>query len=147
MSTQPIGTASRDKRCRKRYATYPVRGMLVNIEEAEQMAKIASKVLREIVRRIVAVAQPERIILFGSAARGEMGPHSDVDLLVVKQGEFDQGQLVGDIYMNLHGVGQAVDLIVVTPEQVERYRNTHCLVIAPALRQGKEIYRAGTLSA
>ena len=121
--------------------------MLVNIEEAEQMAKIASKVLREIVRRIVAVAQPGRIILFGSAACGEMGPHSDVDLLVVKQGEFDQGQLVGDLYMNLHGVGRAVDLIVVTPEQVERYRNTHCLVIAPALRQGKEIYRAGTLSA
>ena len=109
------------------------------------MAKIASKVLREIIRRIVAVAQPDRIILFGSAARGEMGPHSDVDLLVVKQGEFDQGQLVGDLYMNLHGVGQAVDLVVVTPEQVERYRNTHCLVIAPALCQGKEIYRADTI--
>lgn len=121
--------------------------MLMSIEEAEQMAKIASKVLREIVRRIVAVARPDRIVLFGSAARGAMGPHSDVDLLVVKQGEFDQGQLVGDLYMSLHGVGQAVDLIVVTPEQVERYRNTHCLVIAPALRQGKEIYRAGTLSA
>ena len=110
------------------------------------MAKIASKVLREIVRRIVVVAQPDRIILFGSAARGEMGPHSDVDLLVIKKGEFDHSQLVGDIYMNLHGVGQAVDVLVVTPEQVERYRNTHCLVIAPALRQGKEVYRAGTLS-
>lgn len=111
------------------------------------MAKVASKVLREIIRRIVVVAQPDRIILFGSATRDEMGPHSDVDLLVVKSGEFDQGQLVGDIYMNLHGVGQAVDVLVVTPEQVERYQNTHCLVIAPALRQGKEIYRTGTLSA
>ena len=39
-------------------------------------------VLEEIVRRIVEVAQPERVILFGSAARGEMGPDSDVDLLV-----------------------------------------------------------------
>ena len=44
--------------------------------------------------------------------------------------------------MHLHGVGQAVDMIVVTPEQVERYRHTHCLIIAPALQQGKEIYRA-----
>jgi predicted nucleotidyltransferase len=40
-------------------------------------------VLEGIVRRIVEVAQPEKIILFGSAARGDMGPHSDVDLLVI----------------------------------------------------------------
>lgn len=104
------------------------------------------EILQEIVRRIVEVAQPEKIILFGSAARGEMGPNSDVDLLVIKGGEFNQSSLVGDIYMNLHGVGQAVDVILVTPEQVERYRNTHCLVIAPALREGKEIYNARTVS-
>jgi len=106
------------------------------------MAKVAQEVLGKIVQRIVAVAQPERIILFGSAAREEMGPNSDVDLLVVKSGEFDQGRVLGDIYVSLHGVGQAVDVVLVTPEQVERYRNTHYLVIAPALREGKEIYRA-----
>jgi predicted nucleotidyltransferase len=106
------------------------------------MAKVAQEVLEKIIQRVVAVAQPERIILFGSAAREEMGPNSDVDLLVVKSGEFDQGRVLGDIYVNLHGVGQAVDVVLVTPEQVERYGNTHCLVIAPALREGKEIYRA-----
>ena len=105
-------------------------------------AALSQAALEEIIRRIVQVAQPERIILFGSAARGEMGPHSDVDLLVIKSGEFDQNRPVGDIYVNLHGVGQAVDVILVTPEQVERYRHTHCLVIAPALREGKEVYRA-----
>jgi predicted nucleotidyltransferase len=98
--------------------------------------------LQEIIRRVVQVAQPERIILFGSAVRGETGPNSDVDLLVIKAGEFHQGRLTGEIYMNLHGVGQAVDVILVTPEQVERYRNTHYLVIAPALREGKEVYHA-----
>lgn len=98
--------------------------------------------LQEIIRRIVEVAQPEKIILFGSAARGEMGPNSDVDLLVVKRGKFHQGHLTGEIYMKLHGVGQAVDIILVTPEQVEKYANTHFLVIAPALREGKEIYHA-----
>ncbi|MGH9427719.1 MAG: nucleotidyltransferase domain-containing protein [Terriglobia bacterium] len=106
------------------------------------MAQIAQGILEGIIKRVVAVAHPERIILFGSAARETMGPHSDVDLLVVKSGEFDQGQVVGDIYVNLHGVGQAVDIVLVTPEQLERYKNTHCLVIAPALREGKEIYRA-----
>lgn len=102
--------------------------------------------LQEIIRRIVEVAQLERIILFGSAARTEMGKNSDVDLLVVKGGEFDQGRLMGDIYMNLHGVDHAVDVILVTPEQVERYRNTHCLIIAPALREGKEVYHGQALS-
>jgi len=101
---------------------------------------LSEEKLREIIRRIVRVAQPEKIVLFGSAARGEMGPNSDVDLLVIKRGEYHQGHLTGEIYMNLHGVGQAVDVILVTPEQVERYRDTHCLVIAPALRQGREVY-------
>jgi predicted nucleotidyltransferase len=105
------------------------------------MAQVAQGILEEIIKRVVAVAQPERIILFGSAARETMGPNSDVDLLVVKSGEFDQGHVLGDIYLNLHGVGQAVDIVLVTPEQLDRYKNTHCLVIAPALREGKEIYR------
>jgi predicted nucleotidyltransferase len=108
----------------------------------ERKAVLSQETLEEITRRVVQVAQPERIILFGSAARGEMSPHSDVDLLVVKSGEYDPSRLVGDIYVNLHGVGQAVDVILVTPKQVERYRHTHCLVIAPALREGKEIYHA-----
>lgn len=103
---------------------------------------LSEETLQEIIRRIVEVTQPEKIILFGSAVRGEVGLNIDVDLLVVKSGEFDQSRLVGDIYMNLHGVGQAVDVILVTPEQIERYRNTHCLIIAPALREGKEVYHA-----
>ena len=44
--------------------------------------------------------------------------------------------------MNLIGVGHAVDVIVVTPEDVERYRDSHALVIAPALREGKVVYAA-----
>jgi len=103
---------------------------------------LSEEKLQEIIRRIVQVAQPEKIILFGSAVQGKMGRNSDVDLLVIKGGEYHQGHLTGEIYMSLHGVGQAVDVILVTPEQVERYRNTHCLVIAPALREGKEVYHA-----
>ncbi len=47
---------------------------------------IEQKTLAEIVRRVVEIAQPEKIILFGSAARGDMGPNSDVDLLISKEG-------------------------------------------------------------
>ena len=97
--------------------------------------------LDEIIRRIVEVAQPEKIILFGSAARGDMNRHSDVDLLVVKDGG-DPWTVMGDIYGNLRGVGAAVDAIVVTPAQVERYKDSHALVIKPALREGRIVYEA-----
>ena len=115
---------------------------MTRLKDKQQTVQFNEQILQEIIRRVVEVAQPEKIILFGSAARGEMGPSSDVDLLVIKSGKYDQGRLVGDIYINLHGVGQAVDVVLVTPEQVERYRNTHCLIIAPAIREGREIYHA-----
>ena len=100
-------------------------------------------VLDTIIERIVEVADPERIILFGSAVRGETGPHSDFDLLVVKEeGEVPRGRLVEEIYMNLIGVGQAVDVVVVTPEDVEKYRDSHSSVISPALKEGREVYHA-----
>jgi len=101
---------------------------------------LSSKALNEIIHRIVDIAHPERIIMFGSSARGEMGPNSDVDLLVIKGGNFGYHKLLGDIYMNLHGVEEAVDVILVTPEQVEKYKDTHCLVISPALKEGTEVY-------
>lgn len=100
------------------------------------------RVLNSVLRRIVAVAKPERIILFGSAARGEMGPNSDLDLLVIKRGRFHRGRLIEKIYTTLRGTDAAVDVIVVTPQEVDRYRNTHCLVIAPALREGRVVYAA-----
>jgi uncharacterized protein len=80
-----------------------------------QAHRLSEAILQDIIQRIVDVAQPERIILFGSAARGEMGPHSDVDVLVVKAGDYNPSQVVGDIYMGLYGIRQAVDVLVVTP--------------------------------
>ena len=53
-----------------------------------QAHRLSEATLQDIIRRIVDIAQLERIILFGSAARGEMGPHSEVDVLVVKGGDY-----------------------------------------------------------
>ena len=102
---------------------------------------IAQEKLDLIIRRIVEVAKPEKIILFGAAARDAMGPHSDVDLLVIKSGA-NRLDLMGEIYRNLHGVGEPIDVIVATPEDVERYRNSHFLVLAPALKEGRIVYAA-----
>jgi predicted nucleotidyltransferase len=101
---------------------------------------IEQKLLNDIIRRIVEVAQPDKIILFGSAARDQMGVNSDVDLLVIKSGNFHRGRLTEEIYISLYGIGQAVDIIVVTPEDVERYRDSFALVIRPALEEGKVVY-------
>ena len=99
------------------------------------------KTLDQIIDRIVAVAQPDKIILFGSAARGEMGPNSDVDLLVVKDTKDTRG-LAARIYRQLRGIRVAVDAVVVAPANVERHKDSHALVIKPALREGTVVYEA-----
>ncbi len=104
---------------------------------------IPGEILAEVIRRIVEVAQPERIILFGSAARGEWGPDSDLDLLVVKSG-VHRRHLVQTIYRNLIGIGFPVDVVVVTPEDIEHYGEAPGLVIEPALREGRIVYERET---
>ncbi len=97
--------------------------------------------LDRIIERIVDVAEPERIILFGSAARGDLGRNSDVDLLVIKEGA-DALTLMSRIYRKLHGVGAAVDALVVSPGDVERFKDSHPLVIKPALKEGTVVYES-----
>lgn len=116
-------------------------GSVGSAQQHQAGAKLATGILDDIIRRVVEVARPERIILFGSAARGEMGPHSDVDILVVKEGAH-RGRLTGRIYENLHGVGAAVDVVVVTPADIARYKDSHALVIKPALRDGRIVYES-----
>ena len=100
---------------------------------------ITNHTLSEIIHRIVKVAQPEKIIMFGSATRGEMRPNSDLDLLIVKSG-VHRRRLAQKIYENLIGVGFPVDIIVITPEDIERYGDSIGLVLKPALQEGKVIY-------
>ncbi len=98
--------------------------------------------LEEIVQRVVEVAEPDRIILFGSAARGELGRDSDVDLLVVKSDVEHRRRLAQKIHLNMFGVEAAVDVLVVTPDDLDVYREKVGSVIQPALREGREVYAA-----
>lgn len=97
--------------------------------------------IQEIVRRIVAFAQPERIILFGSAARGEVMPDSDLDLLIIKP-NVHRRRLAMDLYEALADTGRSVDLIVATPGDIERYGDSPALVFQSALREGRVVYAA-----
>lgn len=96
----------------------------------------------EIVRRIVATAHPLRIILFGSAARGEMGPHSDLDFLVIMPDGTEKKRTTVEILRSMWGVGFAKDIIVVTESDVRLHGHNRGLIIKTALDEGKELYRA-----
>ena len=103
---------------------------------------VDQNLLDEIIRRVVAIAQPDQIILFGSAARGQMGPDSDVDLLVVKSGVPHRRRLAQAIHRNLFGIGVPVDIIVVTPEDIQAFQDKVGTIIGPALKEGKLLYAA-----
>ena len=98
------------------------------------------QILNEIIRRIAETADPLKIILFGSAERGEMGPNSDLDVLVVMPSGIHRRNTARSIYRNLIGVGFAVDIVVVTEEDIERYKNNIGMIIKPALEQGRLLY-------
>ena len=104
-------------------------------------ANVTQSVLDEIVRRIVEVAEPEKVILFGSTARGDAGPDSDLDFLVVKSGA-DRRKLGLKIREKLYGIRVSIDLIVATPEDLEQYGSSHALVYKHALKEGVALYGA-----
>ena len=109
--------------------------------DTDTQRELDQSTLDDIIRRVVEIAEPERIILFGSAARGVMARNSDVDLLIVKE-VGDAERLRAQIYENLYGVRVAVDAILVSPADLERYKDSHALVIKPALQEGKVVYEA-----
>lgn len=105
---------------------------------------VMDPILAGIISRICEIADPEKIILFGSTSRGDNNPDSDIDLLVIKSGNYDPITLTGDIYVNLHGIRQAVDIIISSPDEIAKNRLFQGSVLYPALREGKVIYEAET---
>ena len=97
-------------------------------------------ILDQTVSRIVDVAHPRRIILFGSAARGDLNPDSDIDLLVVVAPGTHRRKTAQKIYRHLIGVGSAVDIVVVTEDDIAQYKNHQGMIIQPVLQEGREIY-------
>lgn len=92
------------------------------------------------VRRIVEQFHPDRVILFGSHARGTAGPDSDVDLLVVMPvaGSKREKQLA--VRLALHEFKVPKDIIVTTPEDFEWRKEIPGTVERPAAREGKVVY-------
>lgn len=103
---------------------------------------IDSDALNELVRRIRAVVKPVRIILFGSVAKGKVGPDSDIDVLVVVPDGEKCRQTAQTIYRNLLGFGIATDVVVATPMILKEYGESSAFVYRQALAEGRELFRA-----
>ena len=103
-----------------------------------------SDIMDEVIRRIFAVVRPRRIVLFGSAARGDMTADSDLDLLVIVTEPAHRRALAQEIYRNLHGIPVPVDIVVATEQDIERYGDKVGTILRPALKEGQVIYEQTT---
>jgi predicted nucleotidyltransferase len=101
---------------------------------------IERKEIQQVVQRIVSGFRPEKIILFGSHARGDAGPDSDVDLLVVMPVEGSKREKAVEIGVALHDIRLPKDIIVTTPEAFESRKEIVGTIERPAARQGKVLY-------
>jgi predicted nucleotidyltransferase len=103
---------------------------------------VDDSLVSEVVRRVLSVARPEKIILFGSAAAGAMNEDSDVDLLVLEPNPRDprrRSVLIGDA---LRGLGMPFDVIVMARQRFEDTKDIIGGIAYPASKLGRVIYDA-----
>jgi predicted nucleotidyltransferase len=106
------------------------------------MIKADKATLKELVTRILAAAEPKKIVLFGSGAASKKHIVGDIDVLVLVAGGSHRRKTAQSIYRNLIGFGLPVDVVVVTEDDVKEFADNTSLVLYPALNEGKVIYAA-----
>lgn len=102
--------------------------------------KVGLRTIREMARRIAAVCHPQRIVLFGSYARQEAKPRSDVDFLVILETPLPRPQRTLPLYSALRDFPVGVDIVVYTPDEIEAYAGLPRSFVQTALREGKTLY-------
>jgi uncharacterized protein len=101
---------------------------------------ISDEVLNEVKQRLVDGFHPQKIILFGSQARGTADDRSDVDILVVCEVPNGRRSLTLAMDRALWGLRLARDIVVLTPEEFERDRHIPGTIARPASLEGRILY-------
>jgi len=99
-----------------------------------------ARIIHEMVETIARKFNPDKIILFGSYARGTAGPDSDIDLLVVIPVNGSKRKLAMEIDMAISDRRVPVDLIVIRPEEIDKSMHMVGAIIRPAIREGVVLY-------
>jgi predicted nucleotidyltransferase len=105
-----------------------------------QKLQVDEAVLNEVIRRIRDAASPDRIILFGSAATGDMNRDSDLDLLVLMDSPRNTRQESVRIRSQLRGLGWPIDILVMGTARFDETKNIIGSVAYPANRYGRVLY-------
>lgn len=105
-------------------------------------AGITEPILKAVVERIIEQVHPSRIILFGSMARNEQRPQSDVDLLVVMPEGTHKRQTAQTLYRRLRGLPVPVDVVVTTEGDLDQQKDNPGLIYRTILQEGRELYAA-----
>jgi predicted nucleotidyltransferase len=98
------------------------------------------KEIRQMVRRIVGQFHPDKIILFGSHARGEEGPNSDIDLLIIMPLSGSKREKQVEIRLALQAIRVPKDIVVTTPEEFQWRQEVPGTIERPAAREGRVLY-------
>ncbi len=101
---------------------------------------VTAETLEEVVRRILTVGSPLRIVLFGPRATGRARPSSDLDLLIVEESDLPCYKRAARYLRALVGVFPAKDVVVWTPQEIEAWSSVPTAFITTVLREGKTLY-------
>lgn len=104
------------------------------------MVQVDAQMLQDVVRRIVDVTHPLKIILFGSRAQGAARPESDLDVLVIADSREPRYRRSAPIYGALSDILVPMDIVVYTPSEVEEWGGVPQAFVTTAIRQGKVLY-------
>jgi len=106
------------------------------------VSKSVEDQLNALVACIVDAVHPLQVVLFGSAARGEMTPDSDLDILVVMPDGTHRRKTAQHLYQVIQGITIPYDIVVATPSDLERHRDNVGLVYYTIIKEGKTLYAA-----
>ncbi len=114
--------------------------MTASRSKAKERTASHDELIREMAERIVRQFDPDKVILFGSHARGDAGPDSDVDLLIVMPLSGSRRKKAIEIGVALHDIRLPKDVIVTTPEEFEWRKDTIGTIEHPAWQEGRVLY-------
>ena len=106
------------------------------------MSPAARQIVSDLTGVLVQAAHPKRILLFGSQARGDAAPHSDFDIMVVEEKPADRFAEMVRLNRLIRSFDIAVDLLVVSDEKFQYWRETPGNVYYEAATAGQVLYQA-----